>query len=199
MGLRDVNLKAVYYSDQDNLLMDFYIPVLSNSVKYDRIAGYFSSNSLAIAAKGIAALIESQGRIRMIANVFLSEEDQEAIKRALLQKEKEVLIEIESLKDQLKKDHIGMLGWMVKKNLLKIKIAVVKNGIEHQKIGIMEDSEGNKISFSGSDNETVKGWLHNDEQFHVFRSWIHGDINHLQPDRKRFESLCHNRGKSVRI
>ena len=169
MGLKDVNLKAVYYSDEDNLLMDFYIPVLANSAKYDRIAGYFSSNSLAIAAKGIAALIESRGKIRMIANVFLSEEDQEAIRRALLEKEKEVLTEIENLEDQLKKDHIRMLGWMVKENRLEMKIAVVKTGIEHQKIGILEDSEGNKVSFSGSENETARGWLFNDEQFHVLR------------------------------
>lgn len=39
MGLKALNLKAAYYSDEDNLLVDFYIPVLSNSIKYDRIAG----------------------------------------------------------------------------------------------------------------------------------------------------------------
>ena len=175
MGLKDINLKPAYYSDEDDLLRVFYIPVLSNSVKYDRIAGYFSSNALAIAAKGIAKFIESGGKIRMIANVFLSEEDQEAIKGALIEKENEVLAEIINLEDELKKDHIRMLGWMVKNSLLEIKIAVVKNGVEHQKTGILEDTNGNIVSFCGSDNETVKGWLYNDEQFHVFRNWVDGD------------------------
>jgi len=199
MGLKDINLKPVYYSDENNLLREFYIPVLSNSVKYDRIAGYFSSNSLAIAAKGIAAFIKAGGKIRLIANVVLSEEDQEAIKKALLEREREVLTEIENLEDQLKKDHIKILGWMIKNNLLEIKIAVVKNGVEHQKIGILEDLNGNKISFSGSDNETVKGWLHNDEQFHVFCDWKEGDREHLLPDIDRFNCLWLDNGRRVRV
>ena len=199
MGLKEINLNPVYYSDENDLLQEFYIPVLSNSVKYDRIAGYFSSNSLAIAAKGIAAFIKAGGRIRLIANVVLSEKDQEAIKKALLDKEKEVLTEIENLEDQLKKDHIKILGWMIKNNLLEIKIAVVKNGVEHQKIGILEDSNCNKISFSGSDNETVKGWLHNDEQFHVFCDWKEGDREHLLPDIDRFNCLWQDKGNRVRV
>lgn len=160
MGLKVLNLKSVYFSDQDNLLTKFYLPVLSNSMKYDRIAGYFCSNSLAIAAKGISNFIRNGGKIRLIANVVLSADDQEAIIEAIRQKESEVLIDIEGLNDQLKKDHIRMLSWLVKNNLLQIKIAVVKNGIEHQKMGLLEDAEGNVISFSGSDNETVHGWLH---------------------------------------
>lgn len=39
MGLKDIEIKAAYYSDEDSLLEEFDIPVLSNSVKYDRIAG----------------------------------------------------------------------------------------------------------------------------------------------------------------
>ena len=199
MGLKEIKIKPVYYSDEDNLLEDFYLPVLSNSIKYGRIAGYFSSNALAIAAKGITDFVNNGGRIQLIANVVLSKEDQESIKEALREKEKEVLIEIESLEDRLKKDHIRMLGWMVKVNLLEIKIAVVKNGIEHQKTGILEDTDGNIISFSGSDNETVQGWLHNDEQFHVFCNWKEGDNDHLVPDTERFANLWGDKGKRVRV
>ncbi|NVL91245.1 MAG: DEAD/DEAH box helicase family protein, partial [Desulfobacterales bacterium] len=199
MGLRNIKVKPAYYSDEDNLLEEFYIPVLSKSVKYDRIAGYFSSNSLAVAAKGISGFINNGGKIRLVANVVLSIEDQEAIKTALLQREKEVLTEIENLEDHLKKDHIRMLSWMVRNNLLEIKIAVVKNGVEHQKIGILEDSDGNIISFSGSDNETVQGWLYNDEQFHAFCSWKEGDNEHLVPDTERFTNLWSDKGKRVRV
>lgn len=199
MGLRGLNLKSVYFSDQDNLLTNFYLPVLSNSLKYDRIAGYFCSNSLAIAAKGISNFINNGGRIRLIANVVLSADDQEAIKDAIYKKESEVLTDIERLEDRLQKDHIKMLSWLVKNNLLQIKIAVVKNGIEHQKMGILEDTEGNVISFSGSDNETVHGWLHNDEQFHVFCNWKEGDNDHLAPEINRFNVLWEDKGNKVRV
>jgi len=199
LGLKDINLKPVYYSDEDNLLRDFYIPVLSNSVKYDRIAGYFSSNSLAIAAKGIAQFINNGGKLRLVANIFISLEDQEAIKQALQDKEKEVLAEIENLEDELKKNHIRMLCWMVKKGLIEIKISVVQGGIEHQKIGVLTDSRGDTVVFSGSDNETVKGWLCNDEQFHAFCSWKDGDAEHLYPDIKRFELLWKNKCKKAKV
>lgn len=199
MGLKDLKLKSVYYSDEHNLLEDFYVPALSNSTKYDRIAGYFCSNALAIAAKGISNFVKNGGKIRLIANVVLSVEDQEAIKKAIQEKENDLLIEIEQLEDQLKKDHIRVLCWMIKKNLLEIKIAVVRNGIEHQKTGILEDSDGNIISFSGSDNETVKGWLYNDETFHVFCNWRPGEDNHLQPDIGQFEKLWNNHGNKVRV
>jgi hypothetical protein len=53
LSLQSVKIKPVYYSDDDNLLEEFYVPVLSKAIKYDRIAGYFSSNTLAIAARGI--------------------------------------------------------------------------------------------------------------------------------------------------
>ena len=60
MSLKDLKLKGLYDSNKDNLLNDFYIPVLSESISYKRIAGFFSSNALAIAAKGISKLIENE-------------------------------------------------------------------------------------------------------------------------------------------
>lgn len=199
MTLKDLDIKPVYYSDEVTLLTEFYIPVLSNSIKYDRIAGYFCSNALAIAAKGIAELIKNGGKVRLIANVVISEKDQEVIKEAIKNKEQEILIELDELEDELQKDHIKMLGWIIKEGLLEIKIAVVNKGIEHQKIGILEDSEGNIISFSGSENETIGGWLNNDEQFHVFCSWKEGDLAHLRPDIDRFNTLWEDKGKKVRV
>jgi len=199
MSLKEIPICPVYYSDDSNLLLDFYIPVLSNSISYKRVAGYFCSNTFAIAAKGIANFINNGGTIKLITNVVLAEEDQSAIKHALVQKESEILEEIDNLEDELKKDHIRMLGWMIKNGKLDIKVAVLKKGIEHQKIGILEDLHGNIVSFSGSDNETVYGWLHNDEQFHVFCSWISGDKSHLNPDIDRFDRLWNDQCNKVRV
>lgn len=199
MGLKALSLKPAYYSDEDNLLKDFYIPVLSKATKYDRIAGFFCSNSLALAAVGISELIKKGGKIRLIANVVLSEQDQEAIREAIIQKEQEVLEDIERIEDELKRNHIRMLGWMIKNNHLEIKIAVVRKGLEHQKLGILYDDAGAIVSFSGSENETVYGWLHNDEQFHVFCSWIEGDKNHLNPEIERFDVLWADKGRRVRV
>ena len=89
---------------------------------------------------------------------------------------------------------------MLKNGNLEIRIAKVQNGIEHKKKGILEDSEENIISFSGSDNETVSGWLYNHEDFHVFCSWIDADKErHLNPDIVSFEKLWNDETNAVRI
>lgn len=200
MGLEKLNLKGLYDSDADDLLLDFYIPVLKESIDYKRIAGYFSSNSLAIAAKGISKFILNGGKMYLIANVILSSDDQEVIKKTISEKEIEILDEIETMEDAVKKGHLRLLAWMLKNGNLEIRIAKVQNGIEHKKKGILEDSEENIISFSGSDNETVSGWLYNHEDFHVFCSWIDGDKErHLNPDIVSFEKLWNDETNAVRI
>jgi superfamily II DNA or RNA helicase len=196
----DLDLKGFYDSDSDSLLMDFYIPVLTESIKYRRIAGYFSSNSLAIAAKGLSEFVNNGGTIQLIANVVLSEDDQDTIKKVIHQKEQEILSEMEFMDDALKKGHLRFLAWLLKNDKLEIKIAKVNNGLEHKKKGILEDSEGNIVSFSGSDNETVSGWLHNHEDFHVFCSWIEGDRErHLDHDIMSFQKLWNNETNKVSV
>jgi hypothetical protein len=190
MGFKDINLKASYNSEEDDLLVDFYIPVLSQSVLYQRIAGFFSSNALAVSVKGISGLIENGGQIQMICNVVLSAGDQKAIQEGIKQREEDVLRQIESIDDPLMMDHIRLLAWMVKTGKLELKIAVVEGGgLEHRKLGILQDNNDNFVSFNGSDNETARGWLHNNEQFHVFCSWREGDAAHLSPDKMQFQQL----------
>lgn len=197
MSLKDLNIKVKYNSDRDNLLEDFYIPALSESIEYDRSAGYFCSNSLAISAKGLSKFINNCGKIRLIANVVLNEEDKTEIKNAINLFQDTIIDEIENIEDELKISHIKMLGWLIKNKRLEIKIAVVPKGIEHIKNGIFKDKEGNIISFFGSDNETASGWLYNHEAFHAFCSWR--DNSHLTHDLSDFEELWNNQARSVQV
>jgi len=198
LTLKDLDLKSSYWSDEDDLLQDFYIPVLSISKTYKRIAGYFSSNALAVAARGIATFINNNGNMLLITGVVFSQEDRGSIEKALREAEDRLLEDINNLEDKLKKDHVAMLCWMIKKGMLKIKIAILPSGIAHQKIGILEDSEGNLLSFSGSENETASGWLYNDEAFHVFRSWKY-DSGHLDDDVRQFDRLWKGETKRTQV
>ena len=47
---------------------------------------------------------------------------------------------------------------MVRNDLLEIKVAIRASGIFHPKIGILTDSQNNRIAFNGSANESVHGW-----------------------------------------
>src|SRR5688500_17906043 len=77
--LREVPLKAVYRSEDDNILEDFYLPTLKQSVSYDRAIGFFSASMLSYAAQGISALVENDGRMRLVIGGELDPADAAAI------------------------------------------------------------------------------------------------------------------------
>ncbi len=204
MSLRDLGLesKGVYDSAKEDVLDSFYIPALSRAVTYKRVSGFFSSSSLAVAAKGMAEFIKNGGRMQLITSVKLSEVDAETIARAISEAEKSIITEIDCSEDELKKDHLKMLGWMVRSGRLEIRIAVPggNKGIEHQKYGILEDSSGNMIEFFGSDNETASGWLFNHEKFHVYLGWVESDKErHLKHDLEDFEELWNDLTGNMRV
>ena len=66
MMLRELKFKAVYRTESDSLLDDFYIPALSRSIRYDRAVGFFSTAMLSYAAQGVAAFAQNGGKMRLI-------------------------------------------------------------------------------------------------------------------------------------
>ena len=217
MGLRDLAFKKSYDSDIDDILRDFYIPALSRSTLYKRLTGFFSSTSLAIAAKGIAGLIRNGGYIKLVTGARFRESDIEAIKQAYkdteMMLEEGMLKELEYLENEFIKDHVRALGWMVASNRLKIKVAIVvdedgypldskkveQQGMFHQKVGIFKDPEGNQISFSGSENESATGWQGNIEEFKVFRSWSQAEEEYFEADLMKFEKFWEGRGERTKV
>jgi hypothetical protein len=132
LGLRlsDLELQDEYGSDHCDLIQDFYIPCLEHSIVYHRAVGYFSSSSMAVAAKGLSALIRSGGRMQLIASPQLSPEDADAIKQGLKQREEvicTVLIqELEQEFDQVVHNRLACLAWLLAQGLLEIRLAVSK-------------------------------------------------------------------------
>jgi len=217
LSLRDLTLKKSYDSDSDDVLRDFYVPALSCSTLYKRLTGFFSSTSLAVAAKGMSGLIRNGGHMELITGARFRESDIEAIKKAYkdteMMLEDGMLEELEHLENEFVKDHVRALGWMVASNRLKIKVAIVvdedgypldsraleKQGMFHQKVGIFEDSARNQISFSGSENESAAGWQGNIEEFKVFRSWSKAEEEYFKADLMKFEKFWEGRGERTRI
>jgi len=56
LSLQDHKIKTEYRSLIDNVIQDFYIPLLSEATTYRRAVGFFSSSALAEISKGIAAM-----------------------------------------------------------------------------------------------------------------------------------------------
>jgi len=211
MSFRELGLRFAYETLTDDPVADFYVPVLENAVRYDRIAGFFSSSSLAIAARGIAGLIRNNGRMRIIASPHLNKDDANVLSHtgSLSKSCIDTLIaELDTFRDLAERDHVAALGWMLDKGFLEVRLAVVlssddgeikSDALFHQKIGILEDDCGDKISFSGSINETASGWLTNSEEFKVFKCWEPGQDSYFLEDEDKFLDLWQGTRKHIKV
>ena len=79
MSLKDKRVKSEYRSLIDNVVQDFYIPLLHESISYKRAVGFFSSSSLVEISKGIANMAKNGGKIEIVASPYLSDEDIQAM------------------------------------------------------------------------------------------------------------------------
>lgn len=175
--LRDENFKTVYRTGKDNLYTDFYSKALSLSVKYSRAVGYFSAELLSMNIKGLSRLISSKGKMNLLIGHPLSPEEFDAVKQGMkLQVYSSELgekLEHLLLKEREKYPKLEILTWLIANGNLEVKFALRKAGMYHEKIGIFEDEEENKVVFCGSANETPHGMLSslNAESITVYKSW----------------------------
>lgn len=209
MGLRDIDIQRNYDSADNDVVNDFYIPALSQSIEYDRIAGFFTSSSLAISLRGVVNIIEHGGRIRMLASPRFSADDAIAMNAAI--SDPEPFLSDWIYKNVLDNDNASfsdyrkLMSHLIAKGILQIKVVLVKmNGryltgeeidnisMFHQKVGILKDADGNKVSFSGSINESFVAWNDNIEEFKTFKSWEPGQAEYCESDEKKFSDYWNN-------
>lgn len=202
-SFQDLKIAQAYDSGLtgSNVLSDFYIPVMSDAVRYDRLTGYFSSTILSLAARGVAGLIRNGGTMRLVSSPEFSHEDmailagdpnEAEIDEVISARFTDLLGDLDGLADYIAKDHLRALGWMLREGHLQIRVLVPRNidgrgGIFHSKVGILTDGDGNKLSFSGSVNETAAAWRHNIEEFKVFKSWEPESAQWVRHDQDQFE------------
>lgn len=201
MGLRDLTLRSSYETEESrtHLLDTFYVPVLEQATAYYRIAGYFSSAALTVAARGIEGLIHNGGRMYLLISPTLSRSDYDAIQTYGGLREDNALFRDSDFPENAN-DSVRALAWLLAQDRLKIKIVVGRRSPEslfHQKVGIITDGRGDQISFSGSVNETAQGWTENIEEFKVFRSWEPGQLEYVKDDLRKFMEFWKNRRPAI--
>ncbi len=201
MGLRDLTLRSSYETEESrtHLLDTFYVPVLEQAATYYRIAGYFSSAALTVAARGIEGLIHNGGRMYLLISPTLSQSDYDAIQAYGGLREDNALFHDSDFLENAN-DSVRALAWLLARDRLKIKIVVGRrspDSLFHQKVGIITDGRNDQISFSGSVNETAQGWTENIEEFKVFRSWEPGQLEYVKDDLRKFLEFWKNKRPAI--
>ena len=179
MSFLDIELKPEYRSLLDNVIKDFYVPVLKQTTMYKRAVGFFSSSALLELSAGICGLVENGGKIQLIASPKLSAEDIEAINDGIKRRddviEEALLRELREPQGRFEEARLNLLSNLIAAGRLDIKIAFLESdnavGMFHEKLGLMYDSDNHIIAFSGSMNESANAFTTNYEAIDVFTSW----------------------------
>ena len=206
MSFRDIELKPEYRSRLDNVIRDFYNPVLKQAVTYKRAVGFFSSSALLSLTAGICGLIENGGSIQMIASPRLSPEDIEAINDGIRRRDeviKEALLrELRDPKGRFEEARLNLLSNLIAAGRLEIKIAFLEDdntiGMFHEKLGLMYDEEDNIIAFSGSMNESANAFTTNYEAIDVFASWTQ-DADRVFIKQAAFNAMWEDYEPSIKV
>ena len=206
--LADRAWKLKYTPDDGDLVALFYVPVLEDAERYDRLTGYFNAGALALAARGIEGLVRNAGRMRLVVGCTLEPSEIEAIERGEALRD---LVEqrLASLPlappDPASSEALELLAWMIARGHLEVKVAVPcdpdgrpipSDGIFHEKAGIVADRTGDRLAWNGSLNETAAGWRRNWESINVYTSWG-PEPGRVDDEEAGFARIWANRAKRV--
>ena len=206
MSFQELDIKNEYRSLLDSVAKDFYIPLLSKAVKYQRAVGFFSSSCLVEISKGISELAKNGGKIQLVASPYLSDEDVEAIKSGYAMRDQvvkdAVRREMTEGKTPFEKARLNLLANLISDGVLDIKIAFTEDsdrmGMYHEKMGIITDAEGNRVAFAGSMNESATAMTLNYETIDVFCSWK-GEEDRVVAKENAFASIWNDTEPNIKI
>lgn len=183
----------------------FFSECLCNSVSFDLSLGFFSSTAIRTLACGFATFIYNGGKMRLVINNILSEDDKNTILRG---RNGEIipsfdLTDIIKLKESLSaydKHFFDCLAYLIANN--RIEILVIEpssgKGISHTKSGVFYDGK-NYVAFNGSCNFTKTALLDNIESIDAYCDWdggvLYAKIENIKND---FEDKFSQKDSSIK-
>ena len=206
MSFKDLNIDIRYRSNHHQIAKDFYIPVMNQCKMYKRATGYFSTSALITLSHGLAEMVRNGGRIQIICSPQLSKEDIRAINTGYKTRD-EILSKALSKSltepvNEFDEERLNMVANLVAQGVMDFRIAFMENdtgfNIYHEKIALFEDAEGNRIGFTGSNNESENGIDENFESFYTFCSWKGAEAATTTIEHD-FDEMWGNNTKKIKV
>ena len=189
-----------YYSPEK-----FFNDCLENSKEFDLQLGYFSSATISVLADGFASFISNGGRMRLVINHIVSEEDKEAISKGLhggiidcfdltnFETQRQTFAEYQQ-------QFFECSAFLIYDKRIDIRIFKPRNkkGISHTKSGQFRDGDS-ITSFTGSANFTISGLFNNLEEIKIDRSDSVDKMvqNRIASQREEFDSIMKGKKRNI--
>jgi len=205
LALRDLPLKQEYRSDKDDVVSEFFIPCLTNSIQYDRTIEFISVKSLSTLTFGLENIQDHHAKIRLVSGHRFSTSDMNSIVKLFDQHSTSRLNGKINLDNKIGKfiqdSKIRQLKKIIEDFKLEVKVAIPNSeyvdGVFEERMGIFRDTNDDVVAFSGTSNVTFDAENRNFESVDVFTSW--DDKKRVDNKIKNFENLWANRTNYVEI
>ena len=205
MGLRDLSLKQEYRSDRDDVVSEFFIPCLTNSIQYDRTIEFISVKSLSTLTFGLENIQDHHAKIRLVSGHRFSTSDLNSIVKLFDQHNNHRFdgrINLDKkIGNMIQDSKIRKLKKIIEDFKVEVKVAIPNSeyvdGVFEERMGIFRDTNDDVVAFSGTSNVTFDAENRNFESVDVFTSW--DDKSRVENKINNFESLWTNKTKYVEI
>lgn len=202
--LRDLALDLLYAGRGEHIAGRLLLPALAVSRRYDRLSSYFTVASFVSIARGLEGLRENGGTMRLVVGAHAVDPD---LRRAgelayaaevVEQVRQRFIADVTTLVDELERDRLATVAWMIRDGLLDVRCAAPKHTdsvgqpIFHSKRFLFVDHYGDLVTATGSPNETVSGLGGNFEEVTVHRSWTDSE-GYTRAHLERFETVWQGR------
>jgi superfamily II DNA or RNA helicase len=196
---------GTYRPGEYNSPEKFFNDCLENSKEFDLQLGYFSSATISVLADGFASFISNGGRMRLVINHIVSEEDKEAIIKGVHGGIIDCfdLTNFETLRqtfDEYQQQFFECLAFLIYDKRIDIRIIKPRNkkGISHTKSGQFRDGDS-VTSFTGSANFTISGLFNNLEEIKIDRSDSIDMMvqKRIKGQREEFDIIMEGKKKNV--
>lgn len=196
---------GTYRPGEFNSPEKFFNDCLENSKEFDLQLGYFSSATISVLADGFATFISNGGRMRLVINHIVSEEDKEAISKGVHGGVIDCfdLTNFETLRqtfDEYQQQFFECLAFLIYDKRIDIRIIKPRNkkGISHTKSGQFRDGDS-VTSFTGSANFTISGLFNNLEEIKIDRSDSIDMMvqKRIKGQREEFDIIMEGKKKNV--
>lgn len=154
------------YSSRRSPLKDFLATHLQGARRYDRIAGFFSSSLLEVAGEALERMIPEGGEIcvRVVCNSCLNPLDVQTARAAKWGMHREWCASLPAEIGEPLKARLRRLHDFLSSGLLKVKVLPDEAfGLIHGKAGVITRTDGSRVCFIGSANESRTAWVSNYE------------------------------------
>jgi len=204
LALRDLPLKQEYRSDKDDVVSEFFIPCLTNSIQYDRTIEFISVKSLSTLTFGLENIQDHHAKIRLVSGHRFSTSDLNSIVRLFDHHTSRLNGRINldnKIGNFIQDSKIRQLKKIIEDFKLEVKVAIPNSeyvdGVFEERMGIFRDTNDDVVAFSGTSNVTFDAENRNFESVDVFTSW--DDKTRVDNKIKNFENLWANRTNYVEI